>query len=46
MNIDYELVGFYQAHKFGACYTQEVIDSLVEYQTAFQDGVVIVYGLY
>jgi translation initiation factor 3 subunit H len=43
MNIDYELVGFYQAHKFGACFTQEVIDSLVDYQTIFQDGVVIVY---
>ncbi|KAE9553356.1 hypothetical protein FO519_003419 [Halicephalobus sp. NKZ332] len=43
MNIDYELVGFYQAHNFGACFTQEVIDSLVDYQTIFQDGVVIVY---
>lgn len=45
MNIDYELVGFYQAHKFGACFTQEVIDSLVDYQTIFQDGVVIIYGI-
>ncbi|KAI1715937.1 JAB1/Mov34/MPN/PAD-1 ubiquitin protease domain-containing protein [Ditylenchus destructor] len=43
MNIDYELVGFYQAHLYGACYTQDMIESLVDYQANTHDGVVIVY---
>ncbi|KAK0426690.1 hypothetical protein QR680_009847 [Steinernema hermaphroditum] len=43
MNIDYELVGFYQAHPFGACFAQEVVESLFEYQRSFQDGVVLIY---
>ncbi|CAJ0944140.1 unnamed protein product, partial [Mesorhabditis belari] len=43
MNIDYELIGFYQAHPFGACFTQDLVDSLFEYQTVFQDGVVLIY---
>lgn len=44
MNIDYELVGFYQSHLFGACYTQEMIESLIEYQETLFDGVVLIYG--
>uniref|UniRef100_A0A9J2PAG2 Eukaryotic translation initiation factor 3 subunit H n=1 Tax=Ascaris lumbricoides TaxID=6252 RepID=A0A9J2PAG2_ASCLU len=43
MNIDYELVGFYQAHPFGACFAQEMVDSLVDYQASVQDGVVLIY---
>lgn len=43
MNIDYELIGFYQAHPFGACFSQDTVDSLYEYQTTFQDGVVLIY---
>ncbi|VDK47359.1 unnamed protein product [Anisakis simplex] len=43
MNIDYELVGFYQAHAFGACFSQELVDSLVDYQSSVQDGVVLIY---
>lgn len=44
MNIDYELVGFYQAHPFGACFAQETIDSLIDYQASVPDGVVLIYG--
>lgn len=43
MNIDYELVGFYQAHPFGACFAQEMIDSLIDYQASVPDGVVLIY---
>ncbi|MFH4982812.1 hypothetical protein AB6A40_009521 [Gnathostoma spinigerum] len=43
MNIDYELVGFYQAHPFGACFAQEMIDSLVDYQANVHDAVVLIY---
>uniref|UniRef100_A0AAF5RWV8 Eukaryotic translation initiation factor 3 subunit H n=1 Tax=Wuchereria bancrofti TaxID=6293 RepID=A0AAF5RWV8_WUCBA len=43
MNIDYELVGFYQAHPFGACFAQETIDSLIDYQASVPDGVVLIY---
>ncbi|CAJ0574378.1 unnamed protein product, partial [Mesorhabditis spiculigera] len=43
MNIDYELVGFYQVHPFGACFNQDLVDSLNEYQTSFKDGVVLIY---
>lgn len=43
MNIDYELVGFYQAHPFGACFTQELVESMYEYQSQVADGVVVVY---
>uniref|UniRef100_A0A0N5ADG0 Eukaryotic translation initiation factor 3 subunit H n=1 Tax=Syphacia muris TaxID=451379 RepID=A0A0N5ADG0_9BILA len=43
MNIDYELVGFYQAHPFGACFAQEMVDSLVDYQASVQDAVVLIY---
>lgn len=46
MNIDYELVGFYQAHLYGACFTHDMLDSLVDYQSYIQDGVVLVYGNY
>jgi hypothetical protein len=44
MNIDYETVGFYQAHLYGAFFTQEMVESLVEYQSDNNDSVVIVYG--
>ena len=44
MNIDYEMVGFYQAHPFGACFTQELVESMYDYQCSFQDGVVLIYG--
>jgi len=43
MNIDYEMVGFYQAHPFGACFTQELVESMYDYQCSFQDGVVLIY---
>uniref|UniRef100_A0A914BW20 Eukaryotic translation initiation factor 3 subunit H n=2 Tax=Acrobeloides nanus TaxID=290746 RepID=A0A914BW20_9BILA len=43
MNIDYELVGFYQAHFFGACFTHEMVESLVDYQSSVQDGVCLIY---
>jgi len=43
MNIDYELVGFYQAHLFGACYTQDMLESLAEYQANLSEAVVLVY---
>jgi translation initiation factor 3 subunit H len=44
MNIDYELVGFYQAHPFGACFVPDIVESLVDYQSSVQDGVVLIYG--
>lgn len=44
MNIDYELVGFYQAHPFGACFSQDLVDSMYDYQSNGPDGVVIIYG--
>lgn len=44
MNIDYELVGFYQAHLYGACFTPDMLESLVDYQTNIHDGIVIIYG--
>ncbi|CAD6186385.1 unnamed protein product [Caenorhabditis auriculariae] len=43
MNIDYEIVGFYQAHPFGACFTQELVDSMFDYQSNGPEDVVIVY---
>ncbi|KAL3114584.1 hypothetical protein niasHT_014391 [Heterodera trifolii] len=43
MNIDYESVGFYQAHPFGACFSHELLGSLVDYQSDISDAVVIVY---
>ncbi|GMT31058.1 hypothetical protein PFISCL1PPCAC_22355, partial [Pristionchus fissidentatus] len=43
MNIDYELVGFYQAHPFGACFNQEMAESLFDYQSSVNDGVVLIY---
>ncbi|KAI6181588.1 Eukaryotic translation initiation factor 3 subunit H [Aphelenchoides besseyi] len=43
MNIDYEVVGFYQAHLFGACYTEDMIISLAEYQANLTESVVLVY---
>ncbi|CAD5207071.1 unnamed protein product [Bursaphelenchus okinawaensis] len=43
MNIDYELVGFYQSHLFGACYSQEMVESLFDYQDSLFDGVILVY---
>jgi translation initiation factor 3 subunit H len=43
MNIDYELVGFYQAHLFGACYTQDMLESLMDYQANLADSVILVY---
>lgn len=43
MNIDYECVGFYQSHLFGACYNQEFIENLFDYQENFFDGVALVY---
>lgn len=43
MNIDYELVGFYQAHPFGACFSQDLVDSMYDYQSNGPDGVVIIY---
>lgn len=44
MNIDYELIGFYQAHAFGACFNQELIDSMRDYQEQVPDGIVLIYG--
>lgn len=44
MNIDYELVGFYQAHPFSACFNQEMAESLFDYQSSVTDGVVLIYG--
>jgi len=43
MNVDYEMVGFYQAHPFGACFSQDLFDSMFDYQSAFQDGIVLIY---
>lgn len=43
MNIDYELVGFYQAQPFGACFSQEMIESLVDYQSSVQDCIALIY---
>uniref|UniRef100_A0A0N4ZFD6 MPN domain-containing protein n=1 Tax=Parastrongyloides trichosuri TaxID=131310 RepID=A0A0N4ZFD6_PARTI len=43
MNMDYELVGFYQSQPFGACFTQEMVESLAEVQSHVQDGVVLIY---
>ncbi|CAI4222502.1 unnamed protein product [Auanema sp. JU1783] len=43
MSIDYELVGFYQAHPFGACFSQDLVDSMFDYQSNGPDGVVIIY---
>lgn len=44
MNIDYELVGFYQAHAFGACFNQDVVESMHVYQEHGPDGILLVYG--
>lgn len=46
MNIDYELVGYYQAHPFGACFTQDFVESIFAYQSTSPDAVAIVYGSY
>ncbi|KAL7072169.1 hypothetical protein ACQ4LE_008899 [Meloidogyne hapla] len=43
MNIDYEMVGFYQAHPFGACFNLDMFISLVDYQMSQQNGVVLIY---
>ncbi|CAD5211717.1 unnamed protein product [Bursaphelenchus xylophilus] len=43
MNIDYELVGFYQSYLFGACYSQEMVESLFDYQDSLFDSVILVY---
>ena len=43
MNIDYEVVGFYQAHLFGACFTEDMVISLAEYQANLTESVVLVY---
>jgi len=43
MNIDYELVGFYQAHLFGACFNHDVFGSMVDYQFNNPDAVVLIY---
>ncbi|TKR59961.1 hypothetical protein L596_029563 [Steinernema carpocapsae] len=43
MNIDYELVGFYQAHAFGSCFTYDLVESLFDYQVHAQDGVALIY---
>jgi len=43
INVDYELVGFYQAHSFGACYTQEMLESLTDYQASLPEAVVLIY---
>uniref|UniRef100_A0AC35U0P2 MPN domain-containing protein n=1 Tax=Rhabditophanes sp. KR3021 TaxID=114890 RepID=A0AC35U0P2_9BILA len=43
MNMDYELVGFYESQPFGACFTQEMIESLANVQAQVQDGVALVY---
>lgn len=43
MNIDYEVVGFYQAHSFGACFTQDMLESLVDYQANLSEAIVLVY---
>ncbi|KAI6183265.1 Eukaryotic translation initiation factor 3 subunit H [Aphelenchoides bicaudatus] len=43
MNIDYELVGFYQAHMFGACFTQDMLESLADYQASLSEAIVLVY---
>jgi translation initiation factor 3 subunit H len=43
MNIDYELVGFYQAHLFGACFNHDVFLSMVDYQLNNPDAVVLIY---
>jgi hypothetical protein len=47
MNIDYELVGFYQAHPFGACFNHDMLESLVDYQMSQNgNGVVLIYGFF
>jgi hypothetical protein len=46
MNIDYEMVGFYQAHPFGACFNIDMFISLVDYQISQQNGVVLIYGIF
>nr|CAD2192722.1 unnamed protein product [Meloidogyne enterolobii]CAD2203635.1 unnamed protein product [Meloidogyne enterolobii] len=43
MNIDYELVGFYQAHPFGVCFNIDMFFSLVDYQSSQQNAVVLIY---
>ncbi|CAB3407482.1 unnamed protein product [Caenorhabditis bovis] len=43
MNIDYEIVGFYQSHQFGACFTQDLVESMFDYQSMGPENVVIVY---
>jgi len=46
MNIDYELVGFYQAHPFGVCFNIDMFFSLVDYQSSQQNAVVLIYGYF
>ncbi len=46
MNIDYQLLGFYESASFGACFTEHMIESLFDYQSLVEDSVVIVYGRY
>ncbi|CAI5438580.1 unnamed protein product [Caenorhabditis angaria] len=43
MNIDYEIVGFYQSHQFGACFSQDLVESMFDYQSMGPENVVIIY---
>lgn len=44
MNIDYELVGFYESHPYGACFNKQLVEDMFEYQTSIEDSVFLIYG--
>jgi translation initiation factor 3 subunit H len=43
MNIDYELVGFYESHAHGACFNKQLVEDMFEYQSTLEDAVVLIY---
>lgn len=44
MNIDYEIVGFYQSHQFGAGFSHDLVESMFDYQAMGPENVVLIYG--
>lgn len=43
MNIDYEIVGFYQSHQFGAGFSHDLVESMFDYQAMGPENVVLIY---
>lgn len=43
MNMDYELLGFYESASFGSAFTKTFLESMLEYQQQLEDSVVLLY---